>query len=255
MAAKKTSARKATGKKMAGAKASASTRTAGLTAVDIRVLGQLPASYARRVDQPVQDVVQEGKDLSAALLTYGKRLVAEGGLPKTRAKDLAVSTARLERAERAWTNTRDFAPKGGVALLRKSCTKEKRLAFAALRHFLRDDAEVQARLNNIAVGRSDIDTADDLTKLADLLQANLASVTTPSITGATPEKLRTLSARLSATRAERRTETGPSEAIALRNRAFWQQRGVVREIQSAARFVYRDDPAALKHFRTLRTRK
>ena len=225
---------------------------ARLTTADIKLLAGLSDETTARPDVSVRDAVQEGKDLIAACVTYGPKLITHGGLAKSALKELPLRTERLERGERTWTDERDFAAKTDVVAVRKACTLEKQLCMAALRHFLRDDREVQVRLDHIAEGSGDVDLADDANKIADLIETHRAALKTPEITKATAAKLRDLAAKLSAYVSERMVNIEATDAITQRNRAFWHLRALATEIQSAARFVYRNDPKVLKHFRSLR---
>ena len=234
------------------AKAAATGASARLTPADIKLLTAV--ANTSRPDVSVRDAVQEGKDLIATCNTYGLKLFSHGGLAKSALKELPVRTERLERGERTWTDERDFAAKGDVVAVRKACTAEKQLVMAALRHFLRDEREIQVRLDHIAEGSGDVDLADDASKLADLVDANRAALKTPEITKSTSTNLRDLATKLSAHVSERNVNIDASDAITLRNRSFWHLRALVAEIQSAARFVYRNDPKVLKHFRSLRSR-
>lgn len=241
-------------KKAASAKetpAKAATQ-ATLTKADIALLTALIEANTARPDVSIRDALQEGKDLSAACTTLGAKLVSHGGIAKTAFKELETRTARLDRGERSWTSQRDFAAKGDIVAVRKTSLVEKQTAAAALRHFLRKDREIQVRLDAIAEGSGDVDLADDLNKLADLTEANLAALKTPEITKATPVRMRELANKLSALVSERNVDIESGDAITLRNKAFWHLRALVSEIQSAGRFVYRDEPKSLKHFRSLR---
>ncbi len=244
-------------KKAASAKetpAKAATQ-ATLTKADVALLMKLVEVNTARPDVSIRDAVQEGKDLSAACTTLGAKLVSHGGISKTAFKELEARTARLDRGERSWTNQRDFAAKGDILTVRKAGVSEKQTGMAAMRHFLRNDREIQVRLDNIAEGSGDVDLADDLNKLADLIEPNLAALKTPEITKATPVRMREIAGKLSALVSERNVDVEAGDAITLRNKAFWHLRALVSEIQSAGRFVFRDEPKSLKHFRSIRARK
>lgn len=225
---------------------------ATLTKKDIALLLGIVELSSARPDVSVRDAVQEGKDLSAACTTLGAKLVSHGGVAKTAFKELQARTERLERSERSWTSQRDFAVKGDILTVRKTGESEKRTGMAAMRHFLRDNREVQVRLDTLAEGSGDVDLADDLYKLADLIEANLAALKTPEITKATPGRMRQLAGSVSAHVSERNVNIEAGDAITLRNKAFWHLRALVNELQSAGRFVYRGEPKSLKHFRSLR---
>ena len=252
MAAKKTTTKKAPVKKGS----EPAVKKAGvLTAATIAFLMGLPESYAARPDQPVRDGEQESKALSLTLTKLGQKLVTHGGLSKGAEKDLIKRRAWLEESERAWISERDFAVKKDIVALRKEGAALKQLTIPALRHFLRADREIQVRLDRIAEGSGDLDLADDLIKAADLTEANLKALKTPDITKATPARMRKVSALISESISERNTDIAATRTMQVRNRAYWHLYDLVTEIQSAGRFVYRGDPAALKLFRVLRRQK
>jgi hypothetical protein len=202
----------------------------------------------------VRDAEQEAKELTVTFDKLGKKLVTHGGVDKNAGKDLATRHRLLSTAERLWNSERDFAAKPDIKTARKQGAESKKLAVAALRHFKRDDRDIQVRLDKIAEGSGDLDLADDLNKLADLVDENLPALKTPEIKSSTAAGMRTLASRITDAITERNTDVDASDAIKLRNRAYWHLNELVTTIQSAGRFVYRDDPAALKHFRTLRNR-
>ena len=226
-----------------------------LSAADVARLMGLPSEYDPRPSHPVRDAEQEAKELSVTLEKLGKKLITHGGLDKNAGKELATRLRWLSTAERLWTSERDFASKADIKTARKQGTEAKKLAMAALRHFKRDDQGIQVRLDKIAEGSSDLDLADDLNKLADLLDQNLAALKTPEIKSSTAPAMRTLASALSNAITERNTDVENSNAIKLRNRAYHHLQELLMTIQSTGRFVYRDDPAALKHFRTLRRQR
>ena len=260
MAAKKASGKKAPAKKEEPKKKappSGKTKAAGtvLSAADIARLMGLSSDHDARPTQPVRDAEQEAKELTVTFDKLGKKLVTHGGVDKHAGKDLATRHRLLSTAERLWNSERDFAAKPDIKTARKQGAESKKLAVAALRHFKRDDRDIQVRLDKIAEGSGDLDLADDLNKLADLLDENLPALKTPDIKSSTATGMRTLASRITDAITERNTDVEASDAIKLRNRAYWHLNELVTTIQSAGRFVYRNDPAALKHFRTLRRQK
>ena len=255
MAAKKAPTKKAPAKKKES-KSKGKSKAAGtvLSTADTARLISLPSEYDARPTQPVRDAEQEAKELLATFEKLGKKLITHGGLDKNAAKELATGLRLLSTAERLWVSERDFAVKADIKTARKLGAEAKKLAMAALRHFKRDDRDIQVRLDKIAEGSGDLDLADDLSKLADLIDANLAALKTPELKSSTAGAMRTLAGQITDAITERNTDIDASDAMKLRNRAYWHLNELVTTIQSAGRFVYRNEPAALKHFRTLRNR-
>ena len=255
MAAKKAAAQKAPAKKEPKSKGKTKGKTDTLSTADITRLLGLSSEYDPRPTHPVRDSEQEAKELLVTLEKLGKKLITHGGLDKNAVKELATRLRVLSAAERLWTSEREFAVKADIKTTRKVALEAKKLVMAALRHFKRDDRDIQVRLDKIAEGSGDLDLADDLNKLADLLDANLKALKTPEIKSSTAATMRKLASALSDAITERNTDVESSHAITLRNRAYWHLHELITTIQSAGRFVYRDEPAALKHFRTLRRQK
>ena len=227
----------------------------GLSAATVALLMGLSARYDKRPDQPVRDGDQESKALSLTMTKLGHKLVTHGGLAKGAEKDLIKRREWLETSEHTWIGLRDFSVKGSIVSLRKQGTELKQIVIPALRHFMRDDREMQVRLDTIVAGSGDLDLSDDLIKLADLTENNMAALKTPEVSKSMPALMREVAAKISAAITERTSNVESSQAIQLRNRAYWYLYDLVTEIQSAGRFVYRNDPAALKHFRVLRRNK
>jgi len=265
--AKKASAKKASAKKESKTKAPSKgstkrsakgkTKAAGtvLSTADIARLMGLSSEHDRRPTHAVRDGEQEAKELLVTFDKLGTKLVTHGGIDKNAGKDLSTRLRLLSTAERLWTSERDFAAKADIKTARKQGTEAKRLAVAALRHFKRGDQDIQVRLDRIAEGSGDLDLSDDLNKLADLIDANLKELKTPEIKSSTAAAMCTLASAISDAITERNTDVESGNAMKLRNRAYWHLYELIVAIQSAGRFVYRDDLAARKHFRTLRRQK
>ena len=103
---------------------------------------------------------------------------------------------------------------GSIVTLRKQGTDLKQIAIPALRHFMRDDREIQVRLDTIASGSGELDLSDDLIKLADLVEANMAALKTPEISKSMPALMRGVGGKISDAISERTSDVDSSRSCA-----------------------------------------
>lgn len=255
MAAKKKAA-KAAPKKAPAAKNAASSKTlakkatttgAVLSASDVRVLEALPSAYDVGPNERLADELQNARNAYAAFTAYAKPLVAGSKLTASTGKDLAAAMARYEAAERVWNSVRSSAP--SVVEARKEAEALKGAMLTGLRYFLRDDKAVQSRCDKIVEGTGDIDLADDLVKLVDLTSEHAPALTKAKIPKGAAARAAVLADVLTEGATKRRGTPEEIAAYRLRNRAFHAMAALIDAIFEAGRYVFQNEPKALKLFR------
>jgi hypothetical protein len=137
--------------------------------------------------------------------------------------------------------------------LRAEAERVKRAAFAAFRYFLRDNAEVQARLDEIAEGSGDADLVDDCRRLGNLVEQHAAAIKKAKLGTRPAEALRKAAEALGDAAAEQAATTVEVATIELRNRAFWHLRAWLDEIRAAGRYVFSAEPRRLVQYRATTT--
>ncbi|HEX4449194.1 MAG TPA: hypothetical protein VH044_20790 [Polyangiaceae bacterium] len=225
-----------------------------LSAKDEALLDGLDAAYADKPDLPVANILQEARELGATMDKLGSDLVKGSDLAKGAAKDLDARRARLDVAEAVWSATRSRGTPTVITAAREDGESQKRDAFEALRYYLRDEGEVQLRLDEIAQGSGDADLVDDLKKLADLLEESGPALANADLPKKAPDALRAAAEALSGLAADRAVDPVSTKAQDLRNRAYWHLRHLMDEIRAAGRYVYRRDKKLVTAFRASLTR-
>ncbi len=235
-------------------KKSKAPKPAGLLDSDRELLLSLDESLAERPDFRVATVVDEARHLEVTVKKLGSELFKGAALDKNLRGELISRRARLERAESAWLELRARATPRDLIKLRSAAERLKRDAFAALRYFVAEDADVQLRLDEIYEGVGDADVIDDLRKLADLAEAHAARLTVADVPKEPVSKLRETAQLLADATAERAVDPDAATAIGLRDRAYWHLRTLMDQLRRAGRYVYRNDPKLLPLFRATSTR-
>lgn len=227
---------------------------AGLAAPVQKVLLGLDLAFEAPPDVAVKDVLHEARDLAADTAKIEGVLIAGSELKKGARAELLRREEVCDHAERAWLQVRRVNISEMLIKSRDEAEKQKRSAFSALRYFCRADADVQRRLDGIAEGSGDADLIDDVEKLADLVEENLALLKKADLPK-NPVKVLTAARDALADAAAGRA--GGVEALTahkLRNRAFWWLREQLDEVRAAGRYVYRNDPKMLVLFRASTTK-
>lgn len=235
----------------AGSKAALGGRITGDEAESLRALG---SAYEARPDVGVKTLLDQARDLrkvaakDVAALTKGTDLEA-GGVDA-----LAVRADLLERAEDDWDDLRTRRAEASLVEARAAAEALKRPATRALRYFLRADAEVEARLDEIAQGSGDADLVDDLRRLANLVDAaGDALAKAKDLPNDAATQLRAAAEALGDASSGAAASTEAGDALALRNRAFWWLRESMDEVRAAGRYVFADDARRLSKYRATGT--
>lgn len=215
-----------------------------------RELRALDRTHAERPDVASKTLLHEARDLEMAARKDSAALVSGTDLAKNAVAELTRRAGLLERAQDQWDDDRQRRANSELKALRAAVEEKKRAAFAVLRYFCRHDAEVQARLDEIAEGSGDADLIDDGHRLAKLVKANEARLNKAKLGAKASEALETASRKLADAVAEQSGDDDAADSVDLRNRAFWYLRASMDEIRAAARYVFRDDPRKLAKYRS-----
>lgn len=229
---------------------------AELSAKEAAALKALDAKHAAPPDFSVKTILDEAKELAANARTKASDLV-EGSMLK-KGFDTQLQSARdvLDRAEKIWTASRTRTAPQRLKLARAEGEELKRETMAALRYFLKDDTEVQKRVDEIAEGTGDDDTVSDLRKLAVLAAEHSAALKKAKklpakLTAALTKAADALSMAAAEGTEDKAEAAHESESIFdLRNRAYWALKNQMDDVRDAGKYVFRGDKKALKHFKS-----
>jgi hypothetical protein len=209
----------------------------------------LPEEYTEPIDRPVEVLLAEARDLERVVKKFAGRLHARSLLDPAVTGSLARRRKHLEDAEDAWAAHRGFLFAVAHDEPRAEAEQLKSDAIAALRYFVADDAETQRRLDSIAPGVGLADLIQDLRRLSNLLEMHADRLARADLPRDAAVHARTLADRLQASGTEIVGDPTGMELMALRNRAFWWLRDALDEVRAAARYVFRNEPEPLLHFR------
>ena len=226
---------------------------AGLTEKQRNGLRKLDAGYAEPIDYSVADILQESRDLQVAVRKLGAALYTKSNLKRDVGDSLADRHAMLDAAETEWAAHRIVVLPQQLRALRKEAEELKKEAIAALRHFKKGDPDVQSRLNAIVEGSGLADLIDDLVKLEALLREHKAALKNADLPKNTAARALELAEILGGEAAERAIDTEGSDALELRNRAYWWLRLAMNDVRDAGRYVYRKQPKYRAIFRASST--
>jgi hypothetical protein len=234
------------GKAKTTAKAKKPAKKAPATKRDKRTvdLGALDAArYGRSPDISVAKQLHAVKVLHAHAKKNAAALVAGSKLERSDIDELGERLALLDASETEWLALRKRTAPKEITRSRALGVKLRSSAVRALRYFVSDDAEVQARLNAIQEGDGDVDLIDDLRKSADLLDEHAEAIAKdkqlPKERGAA---LRTVADELEAGVLDRDTSPEARAAREHRNRAFWWLQDAVSRVRSAGQYVFEEEP-------------
>src|SRR5262245_26697828 len=216
------------------------------------LLAALDASYARSPDRKVEQVMEEARLLIRVVKDEGKKLLDGTRIDKKLLRSLPDRGELLEEMDARWARELGQRAKKPARKAAKEAEALRADMVAALRYFLDGDAGVQAQVDVIQEGSGLADLVDDLGKLAGLVERHARSLEKAGLDGA-PVRARELADLLGETRAAERSEAAFSDALGLRNRAFWYLREAMDEIRAAGRYAFRHDSKALVAFRASTT--
>jgi hypothetical protein len=222
--------------------------SASRLAAAAEALRALPARYERRPDRSIAESLYDANNLATLASKEWPKLQKKGGLEADTLDRLRVMRSLLERLEAEWTTVRKRTTPAAVERAREEGRQLRSEANAALRHFLRRDAEVQKRLSEISEGEGDADLIDDLRKLAALVEAHRDALRFAELPKDGSDALRKAAAVLSDVTSERKADSDAAAVQASRNRAYWSLRELMSEVRSAGRYVFRKEPKVAARF-------
>jgi hypothetical protein len=218
-------------------------------------LAALDASYARSPDQAVAQTLEEARDLLRTVKRFGKELVRGSRLDKKLIGALGERRALVEALDDGWRDEQGARAEKPARKARKAAEELRRDMVAALRYFLEANAAVQAEVDRIQEGTGLVDLLDDLGKLAGLVERHARALERADLPADAPARARGYVEQLSEARSAERLDAALSDALGLRNRAYWWLREAIDEIRAAGRYVYRHDPKKLALFRAASRRR
>jgi hypothetical protein len=213
-------------------------------------LGALDAErYGRRPDVSVAKQIHGVKALAAHAKKHAAALIDGSKLDRADITELESRLALLDTSETEWLSLRKRTAPKEITRAREAGVKLRSSAIRALRYFVADDAEVQARVNAIQEGDGDVDLIDDLRKSAALLDEHAEALAKdkrlPKERG---DALRKAAVELEAGVLDRDTSPEARDARDRRNRAFWWLQDIVSKVRSAGQYVFDDDPSKFALF-------
>lgn len=232
-----------------------SARDLGVPAAGKKTLLALDASYAASLDASVPQVIQEARELEVIAKKHGTTLLSGTLLDKKTLDSLQPRRELLEGAETVWVRARAGNLDKGLADKRAEAETLKSDMIASLRYFCAGDAAIQKVLDDISEGSGLPDLIDDLRQLAPLWDANPAALKKAAPGKKASAKALALADDLAQTAAEQATDAEVTDALELRNRAFWHLREAMDAIRAAGRYIYRGQPRFLTLFRSSSTRR
>lgn len=254
--AKTTTKKKVAAKKSAAGKGKTESRAGvkGLKATEIAGLNALDPVFAEKPDFPVSDISGEARELSKIVTKNRSALLKNSDITAKTANDLDARRSLLDRAELAWSAARRRTASTKLIEARATAESIEQPMLDALRHFLRKNADVQARVRAIEPGTDDEDTVDDLRKLADLFEQYGAQLGKAAVPKNVVKAARKAAEVLEAAADDTTVDDAPAVARALRDRAYWHLRELMDFAREEGRYVFRNDPVKLVHFRASSTR-
>ncbi|MFO0638481.1 MAG: hypothetical protein U0183_04660 [Polyangiaceae bacterium] len=225
---------------------------APLTEAEEATLLTYPATYDKLPDQSVPRIVSMAREVLAA----ARQAIAilESGTRITR-KDLdalAVELDRLQRSEAQWSKSRDARVDPKDVAEGESLKAD---ALAALDYWLEGNEDVETRVSKIREGTGIADLADDLEKLAVLLEEHASALKKADLVKGAPGRMRALAQRMTDSLTGKKADVRAKTLLSLRNRAFWALGARLDGICSAGRYAFRKEPRKAKLFASVATRK
>lgn len=211
-------------------------------------LNALPVDYESKINRSVGDVLFDAGNLRKLLTKEWPRLSKKSVLPSDIVTRLQHHTSHLEEAEGLWSEARQLRTPAKLVKAREQGRLLRSDAVAALRYFLRENDEVQARVDAIVDGDGDADLIDDLRKLATLIDEHRASLSRAELPAGGSNAFRKLGETLAEETSEQASDVKAAKALALRNRAYWALRELMSEIRAAGHYVFRKEPLTAAKF-------
>ncbi|MBL0197572.1 MAG: hypothetical protein IPQ09_25830 [Myxococcales bacterium] len=224
----------------------------GLSSADEALLASYPPEFDRLPDQSVPRILTMAREVLAAGKQAITALAAHTRVGKADLERLEADAALLARCEDIWGRARD------VRVDSKDIAEGEALksdALAALDYWLEADAEVAARVSKVREGTGIADLADDLEKLADLLDENAAALKKADLAKGAAARMRALAESLASGLAGRRSDVSSRALLTKRNLAFYGLVAKMDAVCAAGRYAFRKEPRKAKLFASVATRK
>jgi hypothetical protein len=177
------------------------------------------------------------KDLSAVGINASK--IQTLGRFATRLKQLETSWQRARRGAHLTSAEREH--------LAEAETLEAKLV-AAGRWACRNDKDAQQELSRIAEGSGLADTVEDLSALVQFWSDHEDALGQTKITKKDLTRARKLIAALEPAVEKEDQDAGAAAALELRNRGFWADDDLAKEIREGGRYAFNDQPKLAAKF-------
>jgi hypothetical protein len=190
-------------------------KTPPISAAQNKLLTSLDPSFDAFPDVAVPTVLLEARELEKTVTKHGPALYRGSELDRKLAGAIGARLTLLAAADAQWAARRRAVTPQAMRAQRDEAEALKRDAVAALRYFLRDEPEVQARLSAIQEGSGLADLLDDLDKLAALLDEHGARLKKADLPKKPAARARALAKALGAAAGEKKLDTDTAALLAL----------------------------------------
>ena len=225
---------------------------APLSPADEEKLLTYPSTYDKLPDQSVPRIVSMAREVLSAARQAIDTLEESTRVERKDLDKLETDLDWLQRAEAQWSKSRDARVDPKDVAEGESLKAD---ALAALDYWLEGDEDVETRVSKIREGTGIADLADDLEKLAALLEEHTSSLKKADLVTNAPARMRTLAQRMLDSLTGKKADVRAKTLLSLRNRAFWALGARLDTICSAGRYAFRKEPRKAKLFASVATRK
>lgn len=215
-------------------------------------LEAIPTEKVQAPDIPVSTYLQEAEDLNAWMQPDRALLVAHGQ-PEARLDNLPVRIGALRQAESEWNAARHGKEAVQAECDDRASEATKRLG-QSIRHFryaFRGRPDLLGRLPDAGEWMSRADRIQGLNDLAVLGAEHADLLRAAGYDPANLEELAAASDALAGVQAAARNERASGRGTkVMRDRAYTHLKAAVDEIRAAARFLFWDNEARLRGYRS-----
>lgn len=223
-----------------------------LEEAELLLLASHPPAYDRLPDQSVPRMLAMSREVLAGARQAIDALESCTRITKADLVKLERESDLLTRCEALWAKSRD------VRVDPKEVTEGESLksdALAALDYWLEGHADVEERVSRIREGTGVADLADDLEKLATLLDEHKLKLKKADLVKAASSHMRVVAKSLVDALAGRKSDVHGKTLLSQRNRAFYGLMARMDAVCSAGRYAFRKEPRKAKLFASVATRK
>jgi hypothetical protein len=216
------------------------------------LLASHPATFDKLPDQSVPRILTMAREVLAAGRQAIDALEASTRIGREELAKLEAESDLLGLCENLWAESRD------VRVDPKSVAEGESLkadALAALDYWLEGNTKVEERVARVREGTGIADLADDLDKLADLLDENRAHLKKADLVKNASSRMRELGVSLSDSLAGKKSDVQGRTLLSLRNRAFHGLVARMDAVCAGGRYAFRKEPRKAKLFASVATRK